>query len=222
MEREFKNWITADWHLGEDRFKLMQRFGFADAQDMVDQFVEFHNALVQPGDNLYFVGDACNQNTPGFLEQVRRFNGRKILFRGNHDRVFSDKELLEYFAEIVPEGDGREVWVKGPDAPDGNPGPDIRCWITHYPTQSKEGSFNLVGHIHGAWKVQLNALNVGVDVNHYRPHNFDDIAFYFKAINDVYDEDVWLAYHPSQETHQFKRGKRGRYLDVAGKVGGRK
>ena len=32
-ERDFENWITADWHLGEDRFKLMQRFGFTDAQD---------------------------------------------------------------------------------------------------------------------------------------------------------------------------------------------
>lgn len=202
-----KFWITADWHLGEDRFEIMQRPGFRDAQDMVGELVFNHNELVEPEDLVYVVGDACNQKTPEFLEQVDRFNGVKILIRGNHDRVFTDEQLLKYFKKVIPEGEGMELKV-GPD--------QLLCWATHYPTQAKGDRFNLVGHIHAAWKFQLNAVNIGVDCNHYRPHNLDEaIPFFYKAICEFYDQDVWAAYHPSQDQFHTKRGKPGRYLDEA-------
>ncbi|MHA1948227.1 MAG: hypothetical protein ACW99G_02525 [Candidatus Thorarchaeota archaeon] len=206
-------WITADWHLGEDRFGIMQRPGFTNAQHMVDEFVRLHNELVAPDDLVYVVGDACNLKTPEFLPQVSKFNGKKTLFRGNHDRPFSDEQLLTVFDEIIPEGDGLEIKV-------GSLLRGLPCWITHYPTQSRSDLFNLVGHIHAAWKVQFNALNVGVDCNHYRPHNVDkDVPFFFTAIRDHYDNDVWVAYDKSQMSH-CNRGKDGRYLDQDGLVGG--
>lgn len=205
-----KRFITADWHLGEDRFKIMCREGFDDAQEMVDELQERHNMLVAPEDTVYVVGDAVSLNAPEFLSQIDNFNGSKILFRGNHDRQFDDEELSDYFDEIIPEGDGLMVEVGG-----------HKCWITHYPTQSKVEFFNLVGHIHSAWKVQLNSLNVGVDVNHYYPYNLDeDIPFYIKAVTEFYDEDVWVAYHRSNASYKGIRGKEGRYLDQSGRVGG--
>jgi calcineurin-like phosphoesterase family protein len=212
---DLKRWATADWHLGEDRFKLMQRLGFADAQAMIDHLVECHNSVVSPGDIVYMVGDVCNQKTPEFLSQAKRFNGRKMLLRGNHDRVFTDEQLEPYFVRIIDEGEGEKLVVEDAD------GNDIECWLTHYPTQARPDMFNLVGHIHGAWKFQLNALNVGVDANHYYPHNIDeDVPFYLRAISEFYDEDVWVAYHEAQEAFRGKRGKKGRYLDVQGLVGG--
>jgi calcineurin-like phosphoesterase family protein len=205
-----KRWVTADWHLGEDRWKIMQRPGFKDAQDMVDQLVAAHNALVSEGDLVLVVGDAVNLNTPEFLEQVSRFNGNKVLFRGNHDRDFSDEDLAPYFENVIPEGEGRVYET-----------PEHRFWVTHYPTQARHDMFNLVGHIHGAWKFQLNAINVGVDANHWQPHDLDeDIPFFVRAISSFYDEDVWTAYHESNLRHLNVRGKAGRYLDVDGKVGG--
>jgi len=202
--------ITADWHLGEDRFEIMGRPGFEDAQHMVDEFVRFHNELVKPEDKVYVVGDAVNVNTPEFLPQVERFNGEKILFRGNHDRDFTDEKLLKFFSEVIPEGDGLEIEVEG-----------IPCWITHYPTQGRADRFNLVGHIHSAWKVQLNSFNVGVDVNHFRPHVLNKaVPFFHKAITEFYDQDVWVAYQDCNEAFKGERGKPGRYLDVSGKVGG--
>jgi len=36
-------------------------------------------------------------------------------------------------------------------------------YIDHYPTNGKSDIFNVVGHIHGTWKVQRNMVNVGVD-----------------------------------------------------------
>jgi calcineurin-like phosphoesterase family protein len=205
-----KHWITSDHHLGEDRWDLMGRPGFKDAQHMVDVFVEYHNELVSPEDVVYFVGDVINQKTPEFLPQVSRFNGKKVLLRGNHDRIFSDEDLKPYFEKIYPENDGMLLIVDG-----------IKCWIQHYPTESKEDFFNLVGHIHSAWKYQINAFNVGVDCNHYRPHNVHEaIPFSYKAISEFYDRDVWIANHESQKNWYKTRGKKSRYLDVKGFVGG--
>jgi calcineurin-like phosphoesterase family protein len=196
-------YITADWHLGEDRFKIMQRIGFLDAQHMVDQLVKWHNEIVRPSDEVIMVGDAVYQNSPEFIHQIARFNGRKMLIRGNHDRAFTNGQLSPYFDEIIPEGEGLYIdgLING-----------VRCYATHYPTRGKMDAFNLVGHIHSAWKVQLNMLNVGVDVNHFRPMSLDkDVPFLFGAIKEFYDDDVWVAYQDVNANHT-ERGKSGCYF----------
>lgn len=194
-------WITADWHLGEDRMQIMQR-PFSSSEEMLETLIEKFNSLVKPEDEVYFVGDIIYQKSnPSNLEYVSRFNGRKILFRGNHDRIFDDFTLSKYFYEIYGEKSGKLVKIQ-----------DIDCWITHYPVLSRADTFNLVGHIHGAWKYQLNMLNVGVDVHHFYPVNFDQIPFFYKAICEFYDEDVWCAYNVANSAWKGKRGKKGSYI----------
>jgi len=193
--------FCADWHLGEDRFEIMQR-PFTTQEEMIEVLIANHNALVAPDDEVHVVGDVCYQKTPEFLPMVERFNGRKILYRGNHDRVFSDSDLEPYFDKIVAEGGGVGMAVCG-----------VTCYVTHYPTQGAEDVFNLVGHIHGAWKYQLNMLNVGVDVNHFRPVHEEQIPFFLKAITEFYDRDVWVAYDSVNELYRYVRGKKTRYLD---------
>lgn len=193
-------WLTADWHLGEDRFELMGR-PFITQQQMINHLVFEHNALVEPDDTVIVNGDVCYQKTPEFLPHVKRFNGRKILIRGNHDRVFTDEQLAPYFEQIFKEGDGYPMFIK-----------DIPCYITHYPTEGLPHLFNLVGHIHAAWKYQLNSFNVGVDVNHFRPVNIDTIPFHLKAISEFYDNDVWVAYNEINSSYVGKRGKKGTYF----------
>ncbi len=197
-----KTFITADWHLGEDRFAIMQR-PFVDAQQMVDKLVENHNSLVNQDDLVYVNGDVLYQKADPsiYLNQISRFNGRKILIRGNHDRVFSDEQFKPYFEEIIAEGNGVEVTIG-----------EIQCYINHYPSLAIENRFNLVGHIHSAWKFQLNSLNVGVDVHHHFPVNFDQIPFFFKAICEFYDDDVWSAYLPANANFTKTRGKKGNYF----------
>jgi calcineurin-like phosphoesterase family protein len=201
MKELMKRWITADWHLGEDRMAIMQR-PFKDQREMIEVLVERHNAIVAPDDLVYMVGDVCYQKYPEFLGEVDRFNGKKIVFRGNHDRVFTDDQLLKHFQEVVPEGQGMELDVAG-----------IKCNVTHYPSRAVHDMFNLVGHIHGAWKYQLNSVNVGVDANHFVPHNLDEaIPFFLKAISEFYDEDVWAAYNAANSPYVGIRGKKGVYF----------
>jgi len=196
-----KTWLTADWHLGENRFELMGRPFSGDPIHMVDHIIAEHNALVDCNDRVLMLGDVCYQKAPEFLPWVAKMNGKKILFRGNHDRVFTDEQLAPYFEQIVPEGEGR-LYCFG----------DIACWLTHYPTRGIEEAFNLVGHVHAAWKYQLNMLNVGVDVHHFRPVDSETIPFYKTAIEKFYDQDVWIGYNPINANYQGKRGKTGSYF----------
>ncbi len=195
--------LTSDYHLGEDRFQIMQR-PFSTTEEMVDRLVFEHNRLVEPSDKVIIVGDLVYKNRPEHLSEIARFNGKKTLIRGNHDAPLSDSDLSKYFEDIVEDGGGIELEVEG-----------IPCFATHYPTQSRKDRFNLVGHIHSGWKVQLNMLNVGVDVHHFRPVPLSDVPFYFTAIKKYYDEDMWVAYHKSNKAFVGKRGAKGRYFKPA-------
>lgn len=194
--------LSADHHLGETRMEILQR-PFSGPVENAEVMVANHNQLVKPDDFVYFVGDVlCKDADPEvWLPWIDKFNGIKILFRGNHERNLTDEQLGKYFKVIFAEGEGMNCNFSG-----------IDCYITHYPTEGVRDRLNLVGHIHGAWKVQLNALNVGVDVNHFRPVPTTRIPFYLKAISEFYDDDVWSAYDISNSIWKGKRGKPGRYF----------
>lgn len=192
-------WLTADWHLGEDRFELMGR-PFQTVDQMINTLVSNHNAMVGKDDVVYMVGDVCYQKTPEFLDRVALFNGKKTLLRGNHDRGITDTQFKKYFKVIIPEGMGVDLEVDG-----------ILCYVTHYPTRGKQERFNLVGHIHNIWRFQLNMFNVGVDANHFRPTNLNTIPFWFKSICNYYDNDAWVAYNEINSRFSKIRGKKSSY-----------
>lgn len=199
-----KRWVVADWHLGETRFAIMQR-PFKTAQEMNDHLIANHNAIVAPDDLVYVVGDSVYQKSPDDIIEIGAFNGKKILVRGNHDKVFTDEQFSHFFEEIIPEGKGIELEVDG-----------IPCYLTHYPSQAVKDRFNLVGHIHGAWKYQLNMFNVGIDANHFIPHNLDEVVpFAYKACCEFYDDDIWAAYNEVNAQFVGKRGKKGSYFNAA-------
>lgn len=200
------DFVTADWHLGETRMEIMQR-PYTTPHLMLDDIKAKHNDLVKPDDKVLVVGDVISNhaNNPyAWLEEVSALNGIKTLIRGNHDKMFTNKELSKYFDEIVPESGGISFAVG-----------DIDCYATHYPTRGRKDRFNLVGHIHGAWKYQLNMLNVGCDVHHFMPLPIFKIPFFFTAIKNFYDDDVWVGYNELNTMYRSLRGKKGSYSDVS-------
>jgi hypothetical protein len=124
--------------------------------------------------------DVASIDAPDDLQLVQNLNGRKILIRGNHDVPHSKTELLKYFEHVIADGDGLKFEYKG-----------IELYATHYPTAGFRDRFNLVGHVHGAWRCQLNMLNVGVDNFYYSPCHIDRVPFFFDAINNHFDRDVF-------------------------------
>ena len=197
--------FTADWHLSETRLEIMSRDIFASPEHMNESLINLHNinSKVKKNDEVYVIGDVIfrDANVEETLPLIERFNGRKILIRGNHDRHITDEQFSPFFEEIIPEGEGIEMMIG-----------DITCYLTHYPTRGKKFKYNLVGHIHGAWKHQLNMLNVGVDVHHFCPVNEKFVSKYFTAITEYYDEDVWVAYNEINSRYRNNRGKKGTYF----------
>jgi len=192
--------LTADWHLGETRFDIMQR-PCVDSAEHTQMLLQNHNAMVKSEDEVIFVGDACF--APESVPDIEKFNGRKTLIRGNHDRKIPDDVFSKYFERIIPEGEGIEMEYDG-----------IPLWITHYPSRARKDRFNLVGHVHAVWKVQLNCLNVGVDVHSLRPMALEKVRFFYNAIQKFYDEDVWAAYNEQNSIFRGLRGRAGSYLDA--------
>lgn len=197
-----KRFITSDWHLGDDRMAMLQR-PFQNSREMIEILIKNHNQIVSKDDLVYLVGDVCYKESPQSLIEVERFNGRKILIRGNHDKIFTDNQLLDYFQEVIPE--------KGLQLNIG----DIACNITHYPSLAVADRFNLVGHVHSAWKYQLNSVNIGIDTNHFVPHNLDEsVPLFLKSI-EMFDEDVWAAYNLSNNQYTGIRGREGSYFNTS-------
>lgn len=205
-------YFTADFHLGDDRLGIMGRqycqrryadiFSYCrNAKDFAEFIVfNMNSSGINSNDCLFINGDVCYK--PEFLHYLDKLpNCKRCLIRGNHDRQFDDATLSKYFDKIVPDGEGVELLIS-----------DIKCFITHYPTQANPYLFNLIGHIHGAWKVQLNMLNVGIDVHQFHPIDEERVRFYFEAIKKFYDEDVWVGNLEANSKYIGVRGKKGRYF----------
>lgn len=192
------NFFTSDWHLGDPRLDILRR-PFDSPEEMAEHIVREHNKIVGPEDTIYVIGDAFTKTAFPTGNALERMNGIKILIKGNHD-VHADKAYVDWFDVVVPDGGGIELEIDG-----------IDCWLTHYPTQSRADKFNLVGHVHGIWRVAKNALNVGVDVHHFRPLSEKDVRFFFDANCKYYDDDAWIFNHSAMTPHN-DRGQTGSYF----------
>lgn len=183
MQTKEKLWFTSDWHLGETRLAQLFR-PFKNTDENTKEIVSRHNSKVAIDDLVYVLGDTLYRDADPniFLPIIGLMNGRKILLRGNHDRSFSDDLLLNYFEEIIPEGKSVKIKIE-----------DIECNLNHYPSKGSKSEFNLVGHIHSAFKIQLNMLNVGVDANHFYPIESTTVKSIHDCICGIYDEDTFAA-----------------------------
>lgn len=198
-------YFTADLHFGEERMEIMQR-PFVSSEEMNNKIIENFNEVLTDKDDLIIVGDLVNKDYPELISLVDKIPAkRKILVRGNHDVNLSDKDLKKYFNEVYEDGSG--IYVKP------NKQSSRSFYVNHYPSKGKNDCYNLVGHIHAAWKFQLNMINIGVDANHFYPVSMDQINFFINAIENFYDDDVWAAYLESNAQYFGKRGKQGSYIN---------
>ena len=180
--------FTSDLHFGDDRLYLYGRDILFDNSKEVDNFIiKNWNKVVKKDDLVIVVGDVSLTKTG--LKNLNKLNGEKWLIKGNYDTSkkdggtakfdITDDLLSEYFTKVVDELEiniGKE-----------------KVYINHYPTNGKKDMFNIVGHIHGTWKVQRNMINVGVDAWHFTPVSEKQIKFQMNGIKKHYDENVFAG-----------------------------
>ena len=78
-------YFTSDLHFGHNRDFIFGPRGFTNVQDHDETIIKNWNALVQPDDTVYILGDIMlNDNVKG-VRNFNRLNGTKFIILGNHD-----------------------------------------------------------------------------------------------------------------------------------------
>jgi len=174
-----KYWFVADTHFGQQRTLELSRRPFASVWQMDNIMVDRWNQTVGAEDTVFHLGDFGNPTTIG------RLNGKTIhLVPGNYDTPDVLQELQRDDRVRVR----RKLVVLA--APEVNL---PRLHLIHEPERGLDpAAFYLFGHIHQLQMVKRNGLNVGVDCHRFRPIGLDVVKFYYDAVQQHYDENVFM------------------------------
>jgi len=172
-------WVTADLHFGHENIIEYCKRPFKNADKMDKELIRLWNESVKPEDTIYIAGDFCIKTAKHrrYYEYIlKQLKGRKIIIPGNH-------EVEKYTFYCGDRG--------------------IGFWSIHYPYLEVEGfpichdpslsavdrsRWFLCGHVHDQYHICGNVVNVGVDVNNYRPVSMDSIKELIKG-RDIIIED---------------------------------
>lgn len=173
-------WFSADWHFGHQGILIHQpdRLNeFECLEEMDARLINNINSVVQPKDELYFLGDFCWQASRANHYRCRIKVRKMHVCRGNHDAAslknsVSTMELMIFKKFKIDDK-------------------IIKIHLCHYPLLSwgsmHHGGYHLYAHCHGTFEDQLNnlfpgrkAMDVGIDnihklIGEWRPISLDEV-----------------------------------------------
>ena len=168
--------FTADTHFQHGNIIQYCSRPFASAKEMDDILFRNWDAVVQPDDAVYHLGDVAFGDVSRLLPRLRSLMGKKFLIPGNHDDPDKLEMLRETFTilpplvETVVEARGRNYNLSLCHYP-------MECW-----NQSGRGAIMLHGHNHGRMPENTQRLDVGVDCWGYSPVRLEDILSKLKKL----------------------------------------
>lgn len=187
-----KVWFTSDTHFGSERTLVLSKRPFDSVKEMDKKIVKNWNETVGKNDVVYHLGDF------GDYERVKDLNGNIILLFGNYEHrdVISEEELISIgFKDVITTNTNKVVFYNTKD--DMYNKEMLELIMAHEPSNFSENnrhsaSFCIFGHIHKLQMVKRFGLNVGVDCHNFKPIDLDTILFYRNAIQNFYDEEVFV------------------------------
>lgn len=167
-------YYTSDQHFGHDSIIRSCNRPFVSAEEMDECLIERWNETVGRDDDVYILGDFMYRNRKPAEEYLCRLNGKKHLFLGNHDR--------HWFETIQP-----NRWFESVQTMYFYKHGERKVALCHYPMMSwpgGRGTYMLFGHLHNGFDMPFwplieqneRMLNVGVDVNDFRPVTFEQLV----------------------------------------------
>lgn len=152
-----KDWFASDHHFFHRKIAGFCNRPFSNLEDMHERFIADHNAVVQPEDRVWFVGDFSFGEPHETTNVLRRMKGQKFLIKGNHDHQRRISTVAGY-ADVFPY---KELKFD-----------DDHVILSHFPmlvwNRAHHGSYHLHGHSHGNLRYpaelrQARIFDVGVD-----------------------------------------------------------
>jgi len=160
-----KRFTIADHHLGQEKVLSFEHNGkplrpFSTIEEMHECLIDNHNSVVRPVDKVYFCGDVAFRRAA--LSLLSRFNGRKVLVKGNHD-VYKLKDYMPYFEDI------RGIAVL-----------PFKAILTHVPVHSfclnrPSWPVNIHGHLHAHNIDDDRYINVSCEQVNYTPVEIESL-----------------------------------------------
>jgi calcineurin-like phosphoesterase family protein len=192
-------WYVSDHHLGHYNILRYGDRPFKDLGEMHDALLTFHNELVKPQDHVSFLGDLTLKrggrlDKEWLATEIRRYNGHKRLFLGNHDHFpVSFYVGAAGFEKVYATWRSEEGF--------------ITSHIPIHPRSLGSATANVHGHIHQnpaydpvvfeVNEVNRNQksrrklpkrvvpyINVSVEAVNYRPVHLDEILAIIKRVNE--------------------------------------
>ncbi len=170
-------YYTSDQHFGHHNIiKYTGRNLWQMADDMNRGLTERWNSVIKEEDTVYCIGDFAPWRDP--RRYLRYLSGKKILIKGNHDKVpYTEIDMDNCFLEVYPHLEKRIG--------------QFNCILNHRPQYRKNDSdpyhdsdpnidsdkydFIICGHVHQKWKIFWKNYNVGVDVHNFYPISEEEL-----------------------------------------------
>lgn len=142
------NYYISDLHIGHKNAISFDNRPYNNVYEMDEDIIRRWNSVVKDEDTVYVLGDMFWCKIPEAIKILDRLKGKKVLIKGNHDRVHDSKfrEKFEKITEYLEVDDnGRKVVLCHYP---------IVCFKNHY-----YGWYHLYGHVHSSfeWNMMENA-----------------------------------------------------------------
>lgn len=164
-------YFTSDLHLGHKNVIAHDNRPFATIEEH-DQHILSQLADLRIGDDLWVLGDVAftRPSLAAFFDATAHL--KVHLIRGNHDDKLAWRCRSRFASSEEATYVSMPVW--GTFALE-----TVNIYLSHYAHRvwrnSHHGSYHLFGHSHGALPGLGRSMDVGVNVNHYKPVALDDV-----------------------------------------------
>lgn len=200
-------WLTSDLHLGDEAVIRRCNRPYADAAEMDDDIAARWNAAVDPGDEVWVLGDLAVQHPGAALGRVAGLNGTLHLVLGNHDAGFGADEADTSVAERAYLEAGFASVRHGIVEIDLGLGEPVLASHLPYEPRPYEvidgrdryaglrpldtGRRAVHGHLYGRWRRNGRMVDVGLDAWGGWPVRFDTVARAFASRAAHLDPFPW-------------------------------
>lgn len=179
------DFIISDTHFKEPHILKLSRKNFKNSKEHDDLIINNWNRIVGKDDTIYHLGDIGSLTQGELTNLLKKLNGKKILIKGNHDKMDNEYYLKCGFAEVY---DGPYFYNK-------------QIVLSHEPIPIDNKYFiNIHGHLHSAVLDLNNYYNASVDVNFYRPQ---EMEYYVKRASNLKKVDKTFGEEWYYENYKF-------------------
>ncbi len=149
-------WFISDTHFSHTNIIRYTGRPFGSTDEMNERLIDNWNALVEPGDAVFFLGDFGLGSTDYLATLCSKLHGNKICIRGNHDGTSAKMRKIGFLFVL------ESAFIM------------IGCHkveLIHVPSVPAPPHFQLHGHVHEKRSNKLvgTQLNLSVEVWDYKP-----------------------------------------------------